>query len=296
MKKILTLVALISSISIVAAQDSATATLIGIQSVDGATTFVEPSTTIVVDLTIEKEQIIPGPYARYAQKLLGTRGNLVERTSYDVTAATISLADCKTLATNELAQDKVEIASHLGTIDEFAKILPNRLDNSIVSAEEAAEQTVQAIFNIRKHRMELITGEAGENIFGAGLKDALQALDATEQSYLELFYGKKITTVTHHRYIIPVEGDKTSYNIVKFSNVSGIEEGDSSDGSPVVLKITPSANTALKYSSEADARAKSTAEVRIANMAKCEVVYDDAAIATVTLPIYEFGKTVKVAK
>lgn len=296
MKKILTLVALISSISIVAAQDSATATLIGIQSVDGATTFVEPSTTIVVDLTIEKEQIIPGPYARYAQKLLGTRGNLVERTSYDVTAATISLADCKTLSTNELAQDKVEIASHLGTIDEFAKILPNRLDNSIVSAEEAAEQTVQAIFNIRKHRMELITGEAGENVFGAGLKDALQALDATEQSYLELFYGKKITTTTHHRYIIPVEGDKTSYNIVKFSNVSGIEEGDSSDGSPVVLKITPSANTALKYSSEADARAKSTAEVRIANMAKCEVVYDDAAIATVTLPIYEFGKTVKVAK
>ena len=64
MKKILTLVALISSISIAAAQDSSNATLIGIQSVDGTTRFVEPSTTIVVDLTIEKEQIIPGPYAR----------------------------------------------------------------------------------------------------------------------------------------------------------------------------------------------------------------------------------------
>lgn len=296
MKKILTLVALISSISIAAAQDSSNATLIGIQSVDGTTRFVEPSTTIVVDLTIEKEQIIPGPYARYAQKLLGSRGNLVERTSYDVTAATISLADDNTHSAGELAQDKVEVASHLGTVDEFAKILPNRLDNSIISAEDAAAQTVQAIFSIRKHRMELITGEAGENVFGAGLKDALQALDATEQAYLELFYGKKITTTTHHRYIIPIQGDKTNYNIVKFSDVSGIEEGDSSDGSPVVLKITPSSNVTLKYTQEADARAKSTAEVLVANMAKCEVMYDDAAIATVTLPIYEFGKTVKVAK
>ena len=37
---------------------------------NGAVAVADPSTTIVVDLVIESEQTIVGPYARYAQKYL----------------------------------------------------------------------------------------------------------------------------------------------------------------------------------------------------------------------------------
>ena len=68
----------------------------------------------------------------------------------------------------------------MGSASEFAKVLPDRMSATAVSEEEAAANAAQAIFSIRKHRMDLITGEAGENVFGAGLKDALAALDAAE--------------------------------------------------------------------------------------------------------------------
>jgi hypothetical protein len=36
----------------------------------------DPSTTLAVDLTIETEQVVVGPYAKYAQKYLETRASL----------------------------------------------------------------------------------------------------------------------------------------------------------------------------------------------------------------------------
>ena len=72
-------------------------------------------------------------------------------------------------------------------------MVPFLLDTVITPGGEPAAQAAQSIFTIRKKRMDLITGDAGENVFGAGLKDALEALDAREQAYLELFLGKKIT-------------------------------------------------------------------------------------------------------
>ena len=44
----------------------------------GAVAIADPTTTIVVDITVEKEQTIVGPYARYAQKYIDVRGSLVE--------------------------------------------------------------------------------------------------------------------------------------------------------------------------------------------------------------------------
>lgn len=298
MKKLLVLAALCTMVGVASAQESINYSVIGFQTAsNGNVEFVEPSTTLLVNITVEQEQIIPGPYARYAQKLLGTRGNLVERTSYYVVDADISLTDQKKeLTTVANQQDKTTVISHMGSDTEFAKILPDRLDNSIISMEEAAEQTAAAIFYIRKHRMDLITGEAGENVFGAGLKDALQALDAAEEAYLELFFGKLVVTTTNHRFVVPIQADKQSYELMSFSSVSGVGSVNDEDSNIVVLKVTPSQSSTLKYTSAADDRAKQTANVRVANNSLCEVILNEEAIATAMIPIFEFGTTVKVAR
>ena len=77
-------------------------------------------------------------------------------------------------------------------------------DTQTPGTEQQAAAAADMIFSLRRSRKELITGDAGENVFGGGLKDALEALDAKEQAYLELFLGKKVVTTYTHRVVIPM--------------------------------------------------------------------------------------------
>ena len=52
-----------------------------------------PTSPLAVDLTVEKEVVTVGPYARYAQKFLGVRGALSDKTLYSVKAARVALLD-----------------------------------------------------------------------------------------------------------------------------------------------------------------------------------------------------------
>ena len=112
MKKILVLIAAMLTVSTVAAQQTINNHLVGVATTaDGTQQLTEPSTFIAVDITVEQEQIIPGPYARYAQKLLGTRASLVERSSFAVTDASIGLIPyCEAVSAKPLAEDKCVMA------------------------------------------------------------------------------------------------------------------------------------------------------------------------------------------
>ncbi len=243
----------------------------------GAVVVSDPSTIVAVDLIIEKEQTIVGPYARYAQKYLDVRGSLVEKTIYTVKDARLS------------------VLSYMGSETEFPKVLPDRLTATAQSAEDAAAAAAQAIFSIRKHRMELITGEAGENVFGGGLKDALEALDAKEQEYLELFLGKKVVTTSTERIIIPMVAEQQNYHVARVSISAGILPPASTDGEAVTLILTPSGSAKLGSLPEADLRDKTAVRVRIADNTNCVVAVGDKPVASAVLPIFELGRTVSVA-
>lgn len=51
-----------------------------------------PTSPLAVDLTVEKEVVTVGPYARYAQKFLGVRGALSDKTLYSVQGGARSAA------------------------------------------------------------------------------------------------------------------------------------------------------------------------------------------------------------
>ena len=262
----------------------------------GAVVVCDPSTTIAVDLVVEKEQTIVGPYARYAQKYLDVRGSLVEKTVWSIVGAKLSVLDAGTAFTSgDIAPETTKVASYMGSGDEFPKVLPDRLTATAKSAEEAAAAAAQAIFSIRKHRMELITGEAGENVFGGGLKDALDALDAKEQAYLELFLGKKVITTRTERIAVPMVAGEQSYTIARISSSAGILPAASTEGDAVMLILTPSGNAKLSSLTEADPRDKTAVQIRIADNASCVVAVGDKAVASAVLPVFELGRTVSVA-
>ncbi len=262
----------------------------------GAVVVSDPSTIVAVDLIIEKEQTIVGPYARYAQKYLDVRGSLVEKTIYTVKDARLSVLDGdEAFRSGETTPDAIATVSYMGSETEFPKVLPDRLTATAQSAEDAAAAAAQAIFSIRKHRMELITGEAGENVFGGGLKDALEALDAKEQEYLELFLGKKVVTTSTERIIIPMVAEQQNYHVARVSISAGILPATSTDGEAVTLILTPSGSAKLGSLPEADLRDKTAVRVRIADNTNCVVAVGDKPVASVVLPIFELGRTVSVA-
>ena len=51
----------------------------------------QPRTVLAVDVTVEKDVTLSGPYARYAQKFLGVRAPLTDKTVWSVTGAQIAL-------------------------------------------------------------------------------------------------------------------------------------------------------------------------------------------------------------
>ena len=66
-----------------------------------------------------------------------------------------------------------------------SRLQADKNDMAVLALEDAAREAANTIFSLRRHRIELITGEAGENVFGEGLKAALAEIERLEQSYLE---------------------------------------------------------------------------------------------------------------
>lgn len=266
------------------------------QNANGEIVIADPATTIVVDLTIEKQQTIVGPYARYAQKYLDTRGSLVDKTVYNIVDAHLSIMkDDMVYTSTTIAEPQSVVESHINIINDFAKVLPDRLSMSPMTIEDAAAQAAQSIFSIRKKRMELITGDAGENVFGGGLKDALEALAEQEQALLELFLGKNITTTHTERFFVPVTGAEQT-TIAKLVNNAGLQASNAANGTDVKLTIKAS-GTAPKLNSiaEVDPRDKTAIMVRLADNATCTVSVGDKVMHTTILPIFELGRTAYIA-
>ena len=169
----------------------------------GGLTVAQPRTILAVDVTVEHDVTLSGPYARYAQKYLGVRAPLTDKTVWSVTGAQIALLDGDTyLNAAAPAPASTRVLSHTASENEFARLQPDKTDMTTPALEDAARTAAAQIFSLRRHRIELVTGEAGENVFGEGLKAALEEIDRLEQSYLELFLGKRIVSTETRRYVV----------------------------------------------------------------------------------------------
>lgn len=257
----------------------------------GALAVSDPSTSVAVDLIVEKEQTVVGPYARYAQKFLNMRGSLVDKTVYSLKGVKLAVTGGEDVIADAVPAAEVTETSYMGSASEFAKVLPDRMSATAVSEEEAAANAAQAIFSIRKHRMDLITGEAGENVFGAGLKDALAALDAAEQEYLELFFGKRVVTTFVERVVVPMVEGVQSYAVARISSSAGVVAADAKDGDAVTLEVAPSGRARLSSIVEADPKSKTAVKVRVADPSTCTVKVGDKVLTSAVLPLFEMGRT-----
>lgn len=255
---------------------------IGTYREDGNVVVAEATTTLAVDVEVERVKVEVGPYARYAQRLLGQRAALVEREDYYLLSANVSVLGDD--ATAEVSTSEAEISSDLGGV------LPvDRLSSAELSTEAAAEAAADQLFLLRRARLDLITGELGDGVFGGGLEAAIQEIARLEQAYLELFFGRRTVEIIKERIVVPVDALSPNSIIARFSSAEGMLAVDDITGDIVMLNIAPS-NMSYPQSDE-----RGTVAYRYANNAVVTVSLARDIISTQVLPIYEFGATVMYA-
>lgn len=254
----------------------------------------QPRTVLAVDVTAERDVTLSGPYARYAQKFLGVRAPLTDKTAWAVTGASVALLDAEAcLEAPAPADASRTVTTYATSEDEFPRLQADKNDMTVPALEDAAREAANTIFSLRKHRIELITGEAGENVFGEGLKAALAEIARLEQGYLELFLGKRVVTSETRRYVVYPQADKKQYIVCRFSPAAGLLPESDLSGDMVLLQIEPSGDTATAI--EASAKETNVVTCRVADPSVCTVIAGGREYARTVLPLFEFGRTIHVA-
>uniref|UniRef100_UPI004055D6E8 DUF4831 family protein n=1 Tax=Alistipes sp. TaxID=1872444 RepID=UPI004055D6E8 len=277
---ILTALVLSAVVSDVAAQQ-VVKKRIGVYKEGGDVVVAEAVTTLAVDITVEHEVFVAGPYARYAQKLLGKRASFVDRDQYTIVSADVAVLSHDAYVASDACPVSEEVV-----VSEELPLQIDRMSAVEKSPEVAASAAAEQIIALRRARLELITGEMGDGVFGAGLESALAEIGRLEQAYLELFYGKSSVTRSSQRVLLPVSESNKTYVVARFNPNSGIVAKDDLTGELVMLSILPSE---CEYPA---GDAKGVVAYRYANNAEVSLTLGQELITRRVLPIYEFGKTV----
>lgn len=253
---------------------------IGTYKESGNVVVSEAATTLAVDLTVECEEFEAGPYARYAQKFLGKRASLISYTSYDIVAADVAVA---------AAADYYAPAAPTTCSEEVRPgdvIAVDRSSTEEQSTENAAREAAERLYELRTTRQDIILGEYGDGVYGAGLEAALREIDRLEREYTALFFGTRTVTTTHHRIALQVSAESPNSVIARFNSEEGLLDKDNVAGDIVMVTITPSD---MSYPA---GDAKGQVAYRYANNATVVVSYASVPLTKRVLPIYEFGKTI----
>lgn len=277
--------------------------------------FTMPYTTVKVAIAVERESIRKGPYARFAQKYLGVMAPLADKDIYTIRGAQLAYADPESksvtvsakvgavnyfenadavfndMGLNPVVMQKTVI-SHLESDSTFVKVSPDRMTTIEKSPEQMAKEAADAIFTLRKRRFDLVTGEAGENVFGAGMSAALVEIARLEQEYLSLFLGKQtLQTIVKEYNVVPV-ADKNSYIVARFSSTAGLVSDTDLGGRPIILMLKSEASVSQPVAGKKDSRPM--IYYRVADFVNCRLMDASAELAKERIPMYQFGVTLEV--
>ena len=282
MKKIFTILLAAVFVSLVcdASAQQVVKQRIGTYKESGNVVVSEATTTLVVDLTVECEEFEAGVYARYAQKYFGKRASLVSRMSYTLVGGDVAVLDAPSYyaAPANIVTESVVTAGD--------KVMVDRLAANELTQEEAAKRAAERIFELRAARQDILLGEYGDGVYGAGLEAALREIERLENEYLKLFYGIRTVTTATHRYTMPVSADMPNNVIARFNSEEGLLAKDNVAGDIVMVSVTPSE---MSYPVS---NPKGTVAYRYANNANVVVSFAQEVLARRVLPIFEFGETV----
>lgn len=109
------------------------------------------------------------------------------------------------------------------------------------SLEKKAAETAEMILNIRKQRLQIVTGDTDATYSGEAMAAAIDELTRLENDYMTLFTGYSETQMQKMNFeIIPDPArENQKYIAFRLSDTAGLVPADNLSGKPVVMEFLP---------------------------------------------------------
>jgi hypothetical protein len=194
-----------------------------------------------------------------------------------------------------LSTDKVTLYKPGQTDAGFEKVSVQQNQLVEKNPERRAEEAARFIFDLRKKRVELITGDAEHDMNSDGLRAALDEIRRLEEEYLSLFLGKTTHDVQSAVFFVtPVAAQQTQlYVTFRLSDTQGLLPADNLAGRPVTLELTADKSADELPDNAADKGNSKLPRLTYRLPATTQVRINDGQtnLLQTRLPIYQFGKT-----
>jgi hypothetical protein len=251
--------------------------------------FCIPATAVWVDVQVVETRTIVGPYARYAQKLLGLTVPVANKSQWQIADVKMNYKLCEFATDVEPLAVEPIVGEESSFLDEngFAKLGVDRMTSVVSTEKNMARDAAERIFEIRRCRYGLITGELGENVFGAGLEAALEELRTLENQLLEMFVGRRVVKTKTVRYV--VDASRKSSIVCRFSEEAGLLPDGNLSGTPVVAKFIPVESDSVALSVPVKGAVDRFA---VAPNMKVTVSSEQTIYAERIMPVFQQGYTI----
>jgi hypothetical protein len=163
--------------------------------------------------------------------------------------------------------------------------------------EDKAAEAAEVILNLRRERMNIVTGNTDATFYGNSMEVALKEMDRLEKEYLALFEGYTVTKTFNGSFeIVPSAGAGTQRYLV----FRLLEDGFATEGTrgvPYYLSLEPENSQPAAEDSSNQRRGK-TNPLRFRTPMVCKVTFtqDAKPLVIARVPVYQLGRDSQYGK
>lgn len=292
------------------------------QNTAGNTEYSLPRTAIVLEVEATAEHFTAGPYARFAQKLLGISVRQQDETLWSVTSVKLGStteADPERRYSISGSSRLYEETSAFMSSTPYGLISVPQCDatvragssfkadaaatspavnsvplNSVVlgasNLEAKAAAAAEMILSLRDTRFQIITGDTDATYSGEAMGAVLSEIDRLEQAYMSLFAGSSEFASTTSTYTVVPKAGEMQCVAFRLSGDMGLLAASDGNGTPFILDIK-SENVEAAAAPAVQGKPSVKYEVKSLVPAVCDMVLSDGSrqYLQARVPVYQLG-------
>lgn len=173
----------------------------------------------------------------------------------------------------------------------FNKVAVQQSEVVEKSLEKKAAEAAQRIFDLRKSRIQIVTGDTDATYSGEAMGAALKEITRLEQEYLSLFYGIAETSEQKMNFdVVPTSTNpKQMYVAFRLSETEGLLPSSDVTGRPVILELTLEQKAAASDIASAKKSSGVQLTYRIPVTATARLIDNQKVLLQTRIPVYQLG-------
>ncbi len=158
--------------------------------------------------------------------------------------------------------------------------------------EQKAAETARTILELRKQRLQIVTGDTDATYSGEAMGAAIEELTRLEKEYMTLFVGySELQTQKMKFDVIPEQGrENQMYVAFRMSDAHGLAPADELTGKPVVMEIIPQEFGAAETAEDKKPSKVELVHYRIPAMCTVKLKNGAELLLQSRMPVYQLGR------